>query len=43
MMAMLMAINIVNGNYSYKRVPNMLKPAVKEQLILMDAEDLIIE
>lgn len=43
MMAMLMAINIVNGKYTYKRVPKLLKPQVKEQLILMGAEDLAVE
>lgn len=43
MMAMLMAINIMAGRYSFKRVPKRLKAAVKEQLVLLDAEDLAVE
>lgn len=42
-MAMLLALNIVSGKYTYKRVPKFLKEQVKEQLVLMDAEELITE
>lgn len=43
LMAMLYAINIVEGRTTYKRCPKFLKPKVKEQLILMGAEELITE
>lgn len=43
LMAMLYAINIVEGRTTYKRCPKFLKPKVKEQLILMGAEELIVE
>lgn len=42
-MAMLLAVNIVDGKFTYKRVPKFLKEQVKEQLILMGAEELITE
>lgn len=35
MMIKLFAINIVDGNYPFKRVPKVLKPKVKEQIALM--------
>lgn len=35
MFAKLFAINIVNNNYKFKRVPKVLKPKVKEQIALM--------
>ena len=34
-MAMLMALNIVEGRYDYKRVPKLLKDQVDEQLLVM--------
>lgn len=43
MMAMLMAINIVEDRYVYSRVPKFLKKAVAEQLKLLNAEHLIKE
>lgn len=39
MMIKLFAINIVDGNYSFKRVPKVLKPKVKEQIALMVEDD----
>ena len=42
-MAMLLAVNIVDGTFTYKRVPKFLKEQVKEQLILLGAEELIEE
>lgn len=35
MMIKLFAINIVEGNFPFKRVPKILKPKVKEQIALM--------
>lgn len=35
MMIKLFAINIVDGNYPFKRVPKVLKPKVKEQIAKM--------
>lgn len=35
MFAKLFAINIVNNNYTFKRVPKVLKPKVKKQIALM--------
>lgn len=43
LMAMLLAVNIVDGKFTYKRVPKFLKEQVKEQLILLGAEELITE
>lgn len=43
MMAMLLAINIAEGRYTYKRVPKPLKAQVAEQLRSMGLEDLIVE
>ena len=40
MMAMLMAMNIVAGHYSWHRVPRLLKPQVREQLELMGVPEL---
>ena len=40
MMAMLMAMNIVAGHYSWSRVPRLLKPQVREQLELMGVPEL---
>ena len=34
-MAMLMALNIVEGRYTYERVPVLLKYKVDEQLLVM--------
>ena len=34
-MAMLLALNIVEGKYDYNRVPKLLKAQVDEQLLLM--------
>ncbi|MGX7104134.1 CD1375 family protein [Globicatella sanguinis] len=34
-MAMLMALNIVEGRYTYNRVPKLLKDQVDEQLLVM--------
>ncbi|WPC08019.1 hypothetical protein [Globicatella sp. PHS-GS-PNBC-21-1553] len=34
-MAMLMALNIVEGRYTYERVPFLLKDQVDEQLLVM--------
>ena len=34
-MAMLMALNIVEGRYTYERVPKLLKNQVDEQLLVM--------
>lgn len=34
-MAMLMALNIVEGRYTYNRVPKLLKNQVDEQLLVM--------
>lgn len=36
---MLYAINIVENGYSYAKVPAVLKPKVKEQIILMVGSD----
>ncbi|MGX7091170.1 CD1375 family protein [Hutsoniella sourekii] len=41
MMAMLIAINIVAGRYTYERTPKFLKEQVAEQLKTMGAEELI--
>lgn len=35
LMAMLMALNIVEGRYTYNRVPKLLKNQVDEQLLVM--------
>ena len=43
LMAMLLAVNIVDGKFTFKRVPKFLKEQVKEQLILLGAEELITE
>lgn len=43
MMAMLVALNIVKGRYTYKRCPKVLKEQVAEQLKIMGAEHLITE
>ena len=43
LMIMLIAINIVEGRYTYKRCPNYFKAEVAEQLKLMGAEEFIKE
>lgn len=43
MLAMLIAINIVEGRYTFKRCPRVLKKKVAAQLKSMDAEELITE
>lgn len=40
MIAMLMAINIVAGHYTYERVPRLLKDQVREQLEVMGVPEL---
>lgn len=40
MIAMLMAINIVAGRYTYERVPRLLKDQVREQLEVMGVPEL---
>lgn len=40
MIAMLMAINIVAGHYTYERVPRLLKDQVREQLEIMGVPEL---
>ncbi|WP_176724784.1 CD1375 family protein [Streptococcus agalactiae] len=35
MLIMLYAINIVENGYSYAKVPTVLKPKVKEQIVIM--------
>ena len=42
MMAMLMAINIVSGDYSWEDVHDALKPAVYKQLVILGAGDLAV-
>ncbi|WP_280522414.1 CD1375 family protein [Falseniella ignava] len=42
-MAKFLAVNIINGKYTFDRVPKFLKEKVKEILIDMGAEDLITE
>lgn len=39
MFAKLFAINIVNNNYTFKRVPKVLKPKVKELIAKMVEDD----
>ena len=39
MIVKLFAINIVDGNYPFKRVPKVLKPKVKEQIAKMVEDD----
>lgn len=39
MFAKLFAINIVNDNYKFKRVPKVLKPKVKELIAAMVNDD----
>lgn len=40
MLAMLIAINIVDGRYVFERVPRVLKDQVREQLELMGMPEL---
>lgn len=40
MLVMLIAINIVEGRYTFDRVPRLLKDKVREQLNLMGAPEL---
>lgn len=40
-LAMLYALNIVNGKRTFKDTPKFLKAKVAEQLIIMDAVELI--
>lgn len=39
MYAKLFAINIINNNYKFKRVPKVLKPKVKELIAKMVEDD----
>lgn len=39
MYAKLFAINIINNNYTFKRVPKVLKPKVKELIADMVNDD----
>lgn len=39
MFAKLFAINIVNNNYQFKRVPKVLKPKVKEEVAAIVNDD----
>jgi hypothetical protein len=43
MMVKLFAINIVEGNFPFKRVPKILKPKVKEQIALMVDDELLAQ
>ena len=43
MIARLMAVNIINGHYVYSKVPQALKQQVKEQLIYLGHEDLVVD
>ncbi|ASN68237.1 hypothetical protein 3S14_42 [uncultured Caudovirales phage] len=43
MMIKLFAINIVEGNFPFKRVPKILKPKVKEQIALMVDDELLAQ
>ena len=42
MMAMLMAINIVNGDYKWEQVHRRLRPAVYKQLVILGAGELAV-
>lgn len=42
MIARLIAVNVINGNYVYSEVPKALKQQVKEQLIYLGHEDLAV-
>lgn len=43
MLAKLFAINIVAGYYPFSKVPNILKPKVKEQIALMVEDKNILD
>lgn len=43
MLAKLFAINIVAGYYPFAKVPNVLKPKVKEQIALMVEDNELLE
>ena len=44
MIVKLFAINVANGNYPFKRVPEILKPKVKEKIATMiNDEDLLAQ
>lgn len=40
MMAMLIALNIIDGDFTFAKVPNKLKDAVRKQLIKLGHEEL---
>lgn len=40
MLVMLIAVNIVEGRYTFDRVPRLLKDQVREQLTLMGVPEL---
>lgn len=43
MFAKLFAINIVEGRYPFAKVPNVLKPKVKEQIALMVEDNELLD
>lgn len=43
MMILLLAMNIVDGLMTFKQVPKRYREKVREQLRLLDAEDLAVE
>lgn len=43
MLAKLFAINIVAGRYPFTKVPNVLKPKVKEQIALMVEDNELLD
>lgn len=43
MLAKLFAINIVAGYYPFAKVPNVIKPKVKEQIALMVEDNELLE
>ncbi|ARU14254.1 hypothetical protein PQF02_gp22 [Streptococcus phage P7952] len=44
MIVKLFAINVANGNYPFKRVPEVLKPKVKEKIAaIVNDEELLAQ
>ena len=43
MIARLMAVNIIKGNYVYSRVPRLLKQQVKDELTQLGHEELAVD